>query len=158
MARSRVPGALIAALAVGAVGCGGDGNDASERKRFTPSIADIHNVTPDYTREIVEVTGSATPVKELGFVLRGGDASIFVGATPGEMGDLAPGDRVTVVGAVRPLTRFLERRVESPRDLSRPPGDEGGRASKAARRAVRQTPTDTGDPYIEADAVEPAAG
>lgn len=158
MVAARVTAALIAALAAGAVGCGDDGNDASERKRFEPTIADIHNVTPDYTREVVEVTGSAVPVKELGFVLRQGDSSIFVGATPGEMGALAAGDRVTVVGAVRPLTQFMERRVESPRDLSRAPGDDGGRASEAARRAVERTPTDTGDPYIEADAVGPAAG
>jgi hypothetical protein len=65
---------------------------------------------------------------------------------------------VTVVGAVHPLTPFLERRVESPRDLSRAPGDEGGRASGAAQRAVERTPTDTGDPYIEADAVVATAG
>jgi hypothetical protein len=149
---------ISAAAAAAAIlaGCGGD--DPTEVKRFEPTIAQIHRVTPDFTREVVEVSGTVVPVKDSGFVLRQDGDRIFVNAPPRVVLPLSNGDRVRVVGQVRAITPLLERAIQSRRDVVRDPGEPPHHASKAARRAVAETPSDTGSPYIEADSVEPVSG
>lgn len=145
----------IAALAAILAGCGGDdGSEPTEPQLLEPTIAQIHRVTPDFTRETVRVTGTAVPVKEVGFVLAQGDDRIYVDGNPSVVRALSPGDSVTVTGEVRKIPQLIEDLLESPRDVLRRGEEDPGRMSKAARRALAQTPSDTGDPYIEADAVE----
>jgi hypothetical protein len=139
MARIVVLLSLLAAPVL--AGCGGDGSDENPGVADA-TVTDILEVTPPYTREAVSVSGTATPIADLGFVLTGeGRASIFVDVPPALLESVSASEEVSVTGVVQKLPRTQEARLEAV-------------AEAGGLQVLADTPVSTGDPFINAESVD----
>lgn len=146
-ARRAATAALLAA-AVALAACGGSGGDENERDAEIPppvatSVDEIVDVAPKFQRETVRVEGTAVPVSEDWFVLRGEREAVLVSPEPGVLeDDLRRGESVTVLGVVEKFDRLQVAELE--RLLARGEGTEALRGALARKDA----------PFISADRVE----
>jgi len=135
--RPRSAALLVAAVlppALVIAGCGEDEGPATDT-----TVAEIV-ASPESFNRRVAVTGTGSPVGEIGFVLEAGGEAIFVSAPSTEALKVDDGDDLQVVGAVRPLEDFQSEEIAEA---------TGSDVAEVDQEAIDETPTAPGDPYLE---------
>lgn len=108
------------------------------------SVNAIVEVPPKWFRQIVEVSGRATPLGEGYFVLAGSeDAIILQQGTVDPVGSIENGERVRVVGVVASIDRLTSARLTDLVVAQQPEG-------------LTRNATELGDPMISAERIAAA--
>ena len=110
------------------------------------SVGAIVDVPPRWYRQIVEVSGRATPLTDRYFLLTGSDAAIVVRqGTVDPAGAVEDGERIRVIGVVTKMNRIISEEL-------------GEIAGATAPAGVAWAGTDLGDPLISAERITAARG